>query len=1369
MTLISIRERGLGSNGAVVIIEGQEYPLPEMVRGPFSEKEESRLEWYFEQYLKFPVIRRVEARTAARSIAEYGEKLFGQVFADERALGSYRAALRRGVETLTIEVIGSPEFQQLHWEALKDPMMPQALSIHARMVRRSLQPRAVAERVGSSRALNILVVTARPGAGRDVGYRTISRALMEALRQSEVRGSIEILRPGTFEALARHLKQTEERHGAGHYHVIHFDVHGALLSYDEYMRQRYHRRGPLAAYDGRRAFLFMEGEHDGELDPVEATELEELLRPQQIQIAVLNACQSGKQVGATETSLGSQLMHAGVPRVVAMGYSVTVSAAELLMGKLYQRLFVGADLCGAVRDARKALYERKERRGWFNQRVEMEDWLLPVVYENQPQPVMVGEFTVAELAADEEEKKRRYRGSVSMYGFFGRDLDILRIERRVLTRRNVLLVRGMAGAGKSTLLHHLGEWWQETGLVGEVFYFGYDTRRWTRQQLVEEIGRRLYGSQEFERRMQSKNEGVQQEMVVEKLLESSCLVILDNLESITGTQLAIPNRLTKEEQEELISLLSALVGGKTLVLLGSRGEEKWLAPGTFEDNSYELPGLDEEAAAELAERVLVKHGAERYRDDADLRRLLKLLDGYPLALEVVMANVGRRSPKEVLDALEGGSASLDASHGGAEGEKARTRSLLACIGYSNSNLSPGAQQLLQCLAPFTGVIHREWLVSAYTERLRAQSELAGLPYEQWDEVLAEAERWGLLTSRAEWPMYLQLQPILPYFLRQRLHDKPEIARAVHAAFRLHHEDVGTALAEMCLSVDPQERQAGLELIGLEYENLHTAMCLALTEHEDFYRSFCALLFFLQGRHAHAEALALCDRVIEAVRGYEKQGSDLGEQLLTILGNKATLQLELRQHDAAASTYEEVLDRVNTLPGISDLNRLRYRASVYHQMGNVSHLQRDWTRAEESYQKALELKAQLGDRHSQAKTYYQMGRVTQDQRKWKRAEDYYRKALDLFRDVDDRSSQGSTWHQLGVVAQEQRDWEQAKKHYQKALRLKREFGDQSSEASTHHQLGRIAQEQREWSQAEAHYQKALEIKIRINDRYSQASTYQQLGAVAQEQRSWMQAEEYYRKAQDLYVEFDDRHGQAKVEHQMGRVMQERRVWRQAEAHYRKALDLLVNVDDQYLLANTYHQLGIIEHLQGRLEHAEDCYRKALAIFEAFKDEYALAIVYHQFGRLEEDRLEWSRAEELYQKALAGFVQFGDRRSQAIVLHQLGTVAQGQRDWTKAEERYQSALEFQNSDPYAQAGTWHQLGRVAHEQRDWARAGERYEKALALFAEYEDIHGAALTVRSLSNLARDCSDAGVAERVARLLRDFTVTAERLLRERQDTEEE
>jgi hypothetical protein len=96
--------------------------------------------------------------------------------------------------------------------------------------------------------------------------------------------------------------------------------------------------------------------------------------------------------------------------------------------------------------------------------------------------------------------------------------------------------------------------------------------------------------------------------------------------------IAIQHTLPPDEQAALRSFLADLAKGRTLVLLGSRSGEDWLAKGTFDDNIYELPGLDPEAASTLADRTLERNDATKYRQDENVRKLIKILDGFPLAL-----------------------------------------------------------------------------------------------------------------------------------------------------------------------------------------------------------------------------------------------------------------------------------------------------------------------------------------------------------------------------------------------------------------------------------------------------------------------------------------------------------------------------------------------------------------------------------------------------------------------------------------------------------------------------------------------------------------------------------------------------------------
>jgi len=184
MPLITITETGRFTdtpNATLSFDHGA--PSPITITPPVSEAEEARLRWYFEEHLRFPFTDQVRARQAAESIVAYGETLFAQVFTSHPDLyARYQAAVQGGLQTFQFDIIGSPAFHQLHWEALREPGRDPFV-VHAPMVRRSQAalPRPMA--VQASPTIRLLVVTARPHGRRDVGYRTISRPLMEGLRQ----------------------------------------------------------------------------------------------------------------------------------------------------------------------------------------------------------------------------------------------------------------------------------------------------------------------------------------------------------------------------------------------------------------------------------------------------------------------------------------------------------------------------------------------------------------------------------------------------------------------------------------------------------------------------------------------------------------------------------------------------------------------------------------------------------------------------------------------------------------------------------------------------------------------------------------------------------------------------------------------------------------------------------------------------------------------------------------------------------------------------------------------------------------------------------------------------------------------------------
>ena len=182
------------------------------------------LRWYLEAFLDYPFPPETEHAERVRdALRQWGEEAFNALFGDRRGGEIFNDATREGYESLHL-LISSDDPQVLGWpwEALHDPQagqLAQTCQIERRLntVRK---PDKVGQRWPEDQ-VNILLVTARPYEG-DVRYRSISRPLVELIDKQDLPAQVTVLRPPTFDNLREHLRERPN-----HYHIVHFDGHGA--------------------------------------------------------------------------------------------------------------------------------------------------------------------------------------------------------------------------------------------------------------------------------------------------------------------------------------------------------------------------------------------------------------------------------------------------------------------------------------------------------------------------------------------------------------------------------------------------------------------------------------------------------------------------------------------------------------------------------------------------------------------------------------------------------------------------------------------------------------------------------------------------------------------------------------------------------------------------------------------------------------------------------------------------------------------------------------------------------------------------------------------------------------------------------------
>lgn len=747
------------------------------------------LRWYLEEFLDYPFPPRTTVAEHVQSaLSAWGEQTFTALFYSGRGRDFYYEAYRAGLEQCTLKIASDdPQVLAWPWEALRDPQTGGTLAHHCRLERQlssQHDPLALPDTLPGDR-LNILMITARPY-DNDVDFRTLSRPVLEVIRQENLPVTVTMLRPPTLAQLREHLHAHP-----GVYHLVHFDGHGG---YGSEVTTDGHR------LEGAQGRLIFETD-DGSPDPVGAEQLSTLLREYRIPIMVFNACQSAMiDAGANDafSSVATALQRAGVRSVVAMAYSLYVSGARVFLPAFYRRLLAQGSITEAVRAGRQAMLQQPDRicaRGTFP----LQDWLVPVLYQQDPPDLAFARTAPARPAALAAlALPPEVTAAEAPYGFLGRDRALLALERAMRRPPAGILLHGLGGIGKTTLARGFVQWLADTGgLQAPPFWFTFHDIRSSAYVINEMVGR-LFGTAAMAAAMPQKLAKLTQE-----LRTRSYLMVWDNVESVSGIPgTEVQPLLVAADRQQLRDLLYALRGGRTKVVLTSRSPETaWLD----RTHCYRLPlgGLQGEERWAYCDAIVRDLGLRVDRNDVHLVELLNFLDGHPLAMRAVLTQLAEHNAADLLQRLRHRLQQATTDEAQAK--------LFATLGFVEAGLPAALQPLLAPLA-----LHERFVEADFLEAM-ARSAKAPHTRAAIDEVLSSLEIAGLVHAHGR-GVY-GLHPALTGFLRARRATPTAADTAWHNAF----VDIMGQLADR---IAPEPLHVQRPFFAVHSANIHTAFTLA---------------------------------------------------------------------------------------------------------------------------------------------------------------------------------------------------------------------------------------------------------------------------------------------------------------------------------------------------------------------------------------------------------------------------------------------------------------------------------------------------------------------------------------------------------------
>jgi tetratricopeptide (TPR) repeat protein len=1023
------------------------------------------------------------------------------------------------------------------------------------------------------------MVIARPKGEEDAGYRAVARPLFDKLDAVAGKVEVELSRPPTFARLKALL--TDAKRAGRPYHILHFDGHGTFGVGAGGGADPLRFRGPEQGY------LLFEGASDDER-LVSAAAFGEAIDEAGVPLVVFNACRSGQlgsEVGP-EATVATRLMQSGTAAVVAMSYSVYVRAAAEFMAAFYEALFQGEPVTRAVARGRRRLRDRPLRPSPKGD-LPLKDWCVPVHYgrrevvfpglrreETGTRKGLSLDHTLDRVAEqDRADAETQARDPLAPAGgrFFGRDREFYRLERAIAAdpktghvARPVMLIQGQGGAGKTELAKAYARWLVQTGWAEGALLHSFEpgVATFGLDGLTSAVGLALFGT-DFA--LKTKDPVDRAAVVLDVLKNHRIILVLDNFESARSMPTGATPPLDDAEAERLRAFLAAASAGvRSLILITSRSDERWLAEESDASKvnleRLALGGLLREEVSEYADHLLADkpRARERRAEEKAFGELLEWLECHPLSLRLILPRLEDASVADLIVGLTG-QQPLPTGRGD-EGLPERHRTLDACVAYSLEQLPAEDRQRLFALSLFEGcavaaVLANLAQVEEPTTRFR------GVSRGDWGAVLDRVTSLGLLTSLGA-GVY-RLHPALPRYLRGAWREQ---AGAVFEAEWDAAEQAFIAVSAgfggwLLQQIQGGEAATAMSLIDLQRRSLGRALGEALRRRK--FAEAQAIMEPLEGysdaRGLVAEANGWVARARDATEDDDGHAPDFdtpaGALWLFAVGAEANRAINAGHLDEAERAHRKI---AQVLEASKSANARRHLATAYHQLGNVAYARGALDDAEAWYKKSLAIKEALGDRAGMAMSYHQLGMVAQQRGALDDAEALYKKSLAIKEALGDRPGMATSYHQLGNVAYARGALEDAEAWYKKALAIAEALDNRPYVAAITHQLGMVVQARGALDDAEAWYKKSLAIKEALGDRPLMATSYHQLGMVAQARGA-----------------LDD-----------------------AEAWYKKSLAIKEALGNRPSLALTYAQLGVLEQERGNREVALEWAVRCVSLFGDF---------------------------------------------------------------------------------------------------------------------------------------------------------------------------
>jgi predicted ATPase/DNA-binding CsgD family transcriptional regulator len=572
------------------------------------------------------------------------------------------------------------------------------------------------------------------------------------------------------------------------------------------------------------------------------------------------------------------------------------------------------------------------------------------------------------------------------------------------------------------------------------------------------------------------------EQIAAHLRQREMLLLLDNVDHLVAGADMIADLL-----RGTLSLRLLVTSREALNL-----SEEWLFPV----NGLPYPAEHEETdLAEYAAVQIFVNCARRLRPDlsleeegTDVRRICRLVEGSPLALELAASWVRTMRCAEIASEIERNTDFLTTR---LRDMPLAHRSMRAVFEQSWNLLSDHEQDVYRRLSIFRGGFRRHAAEQVANASLLTLTALVDKSLLRW----------------APDGRYASHELLRQYAAEQLSHaDQVDEARARHGRYYTDLlATVGKALR------GGRQREAQFE-IAADLRNMEAAWHWAIDHlHVDvLFKAGDSLYIFYDQRGRYVEGVGVYEAALERLRAAPETPQILATWAM-LANNLSGLYIRLGRLDEAEAVTREsqmLYERLDMAPPPT------YASDPVFLLGLLATIRGDYIEAERLGEQARANSEAQGNLSNQQMAFYLLGRAALLRGDAEQARLYIERSHLLTHETEDHWFMAYCLIELGNIACAQGDLNAARDHFRGSLEIRRDFEDPEGMAVALNHLGQVALRQSNTAEARRHFEKALTLSREISNRGSEADALHGLGRSALADENSTVAREHFREALEV---------------------------------------------------------------------------------------------------------------------------------------------------------------------------------------------------------------------------------------------------------------